>query len=90
MVEFLREDLKLLNDLDTTMRRSNVATTINMGSKVDELRELFIRYEYDESQRLYLMDFMFEWVCLRLRWWKFRLENVFLILLLFFYIFFFL
>lgn len=60
MVEFLREDLKLLDDLDATMRHSNAATAISMGNKIDELRDLFIRYEDDESQRLYLMDFMFE------------------------------
>lgn len=88
MVEFLREDLKLLDDLDTTIRRSNAATAINMGSKVDELRDLFIRYEDDESQRLYLMDFMFEWVCLRPCGCKFHLENLFLILLLVFSTFF--
>lgn len=58
MVEFLREDRKLLGDLDTMLHRSNVE--IDLGCKMDELRELFSRYEDDENQRLYLMDFMFE------------------------------
>lgn len=60
MIEFLREDRKLLDDLDTTVSRSNVAAAVDLGDKVDELKDLFIRFEDDESQRLYLMDFMFE------------------------------
>lgn len=60
MIEFLREDRKLLDDLDMTVRRSNAATAIDLGDKLDELKDLFIRFEDDESQRLYLMDFMFE------------------------------
>jgi len=58
MVEFLREDRKLLDDLDAVLLRSNVE--IDLSCKMDELRELFSRYEDDENQRLYLMDFMFE------------------------------
>lgn len=60
MVEFLREDRKLLDDLVLTVRRSNVSASVNLGSMVDKLREMYDRYEEDESQRLYLMDFMFE------------------------------
>lgn len=61
IVEFLREDRKLLDDLNTTVLCSNAAATaLDLGSKVDELRDLFDQYEDDESQRLYLMDFMFE------------------------------
>lgn len=58
MVEFLREDRKLLNDLHSLIHRSNAA--IDLGKKIDELRDLLDRSEDDESQRLYLMDFMFE------------------------------
>lgn len=58
MLEFLREDLKLLDDLNATVSRSR--TTIDLGDRVDLLRDAFGRYEDDESQRLYLMDFMFE------------------------------
>lgn len=58
MIEFLHEDRKLLDNLDAMVCRSN--TSIDLGSKVDELRELFSQYEDDENQRLYLMDFMFE------------------------------
>lgn len=61
MVEFLREDRKLLDDLNTTVLYSNeAAVALDLGSKVDELKDLFDQYEDDESQRLYLMDFMFE------------------------------
>lgn len=60
MVEFLREDRKLLDDLELTVRRSNAAASVNLGCMVDKLRDLYDRYEDDESQRLYLMDFMFE------------------------------
>lgn len=60
MVEFLREDFRLLDDIETTVCRSKAAAAMNLGSKVDELRDLLSRYEDDESQRLYLMDFMFE------------------------------
>lgn len=58
MVGFLREDRKLIDDLDTMLRHSKVE--INLDCKIDELREQFSRYEDDENQRLYLMDFMFE------------------------------
>lgn len=60
MVEFLREDRKLLDDLVLTVRRSNASASVNLGSMVDKLRDMYDRYEEDESQRLYLMDFMFE------------------------------
>ena len=60
MAEFLREDRKLLDDLVLTVRRSNAAASINLGDMVDKLRDLYDQYEDDESQRLYLMDFMFE------------------------------
>lgn len=60
VVEFLREDRKLLDDLELIVRRSNAATSVNLGCMVDKLRDLYDRYEDDESQRLYLMDFMFE------------------------------
>jgi hypothetical protein len=60
MIEFLREDLKLLDDFDKTVHRSNAAAAVDLGDKVDELKDLFIRFEDDECQRLYLMDFMFE------------------------------
>lgn len=60
MVEFLREDRKLLDDLLLTVRRSNASASVNLGNMVDKLRDMYDRYEEDESQRLYLMDFMFE------------------------------
>lgn len=60
MVEFLREDRKLLEDLDTILKSSNIE--IYESNRMDELRDLFDRYEDDECQRLYLMDFMFELV----------------------------
>lgn len=60
MVEFIREDRKLVDDLVLTVRRSNAAASVNLGSMVDNLRDMYDRYEEDESQRLYLMDFMFE------------------------------
>lgn len=60
VVEFLREDRKLLDDLVSTVRSSNASGSVNLGGMVDELRDLYNQYEDDESQRLYLMDFMFE------------------------------
>ncbi|KAL5239516.1 hypothetical protein ACI65C_006926 [Semiaphis heraclei] len=60
VVEFLREDRKLLDDLVLTVRRSNAASSVNLGNMVDNLRDMYDQYEDDESQRLYLMDFMFE------------------------------
>lgn len=60
MVEFLREDRKLIEDLDAVLKNSNVE--ILESSRTNELRNLFNRYEDDECQRLYLMDFMFELV----------------------------
>lgn len=60
VVEFIREDRKLVDDLVLTVRRSNAAASVNLGSMVDNLRDMYDRYEEDESQRLYLMDFMFE------------------------------
>lgn len=60
MVEFLREDRKLLDDLVSTVRSSKAASSVDLGGMVDELRDMYNRYEDDESQRLYLMDFMFE------------------------------
>lgn len=58
MIEFLQEDRKLLDVLDNMVQCSKAQ--INLGNKVEKLRDLFTHYEADESQRLYLMDFMFE------------------------------
>lgn len=66
MAEFLREDQKLLNDLDTIVRNSDVSVDLNLDDRINELKELFSRYENDENQRLYLMEFMFELVELNL------------------------
>lgn len=66
MVEFLREDLKFLDDMDTIIRNSNVSFDLNLDDRLNELKDLFGRYEDDENQRLYLMEFMFELVDLNL------------------------
>ncbi|VVC37039.1 Hypothetical protein CINCED_3A025372 [Cinara cedri] len=60
MVEFLREDQKLLDDLNTVIHHSNVTVDLDLNGKVNELKDLFSQYEDDENQRLYLMEFMFE------------------------------
>lgn len=62
MVEFLREDLKFLNDMDAIIRDSNVSFDHSLDGRLNELKDLIGRYEVDENQRLYLMEFMFELV----------------------------
>lgn len=56
MIDFSQEDRKLLDDLHAAVRGFDV----DFGDRIDGLRDLFAQYEVDESQRLYLMDFMFE------------------------------
>lgn len=60
ILEFLREDIRLLDDLDVMVGHSH--NVIDLSDRMNLLRETFRRYEDEESERLYLMDFMFELV----------------------------
>lgn len=58
MLQYVLEDSQLLKNLMNLLYISNIGIVVD--EKVEKIQEILKQYENKESQKLYLMGFMFE------------------------------